>query len=136
MKFKQKTIIFLSLVFVMNAIRAQNSKNIQLTTDNIPIKNSLEYICKLTPLTYEYNQTRYQELNLPSGKQFGFIADDVKLVLPSIVTSQRRSYLVGKNTYNYILLNTVDYEKLIPFLVDAIQELQLEINELRNRIKN
>jgi len=57
-------------------------------------------------------------------KHFGFIAQEVEEVLPELVRKDSQ----GKKT--------LSYNKLIPYLVRAIQEQQKEIEELKVQIQN
>ncbi|MDP1695511.1 MAG: tail fiber domain-containing protein, partial [archaeon] len=82
--------------------------------------NSLNYgideIMKMKPVSYYWKNDSTNE-----GKQIGFIAQDMIKVVPEVVDGEEGNY--GLN-----------YAHLIPVLTKAIQEQQLQINELKARI--
>lgn len=53
--------------------------NIELLT------NATELINQLQPKTYEFNALVNDNVNLPTGKQFGFLAQELELVIPELV---------------------------------------------------
>lgn len=122
-------------IITLNTASAQTVSDKQLKKNAEPVKNSLNYINQLEPLKFEFDNQKYKQLNLPAGTQYGFAADDVKLVLPELVTKDYKWYTAGKNNQRTVTTGAVDYEKLIPLLVGAIKEQQAEINELRAHIQ-
>ena len=86
-------------------------KNIQ------PLKNSLELINKLNPITYNWKDETLNNNNI------GFIAQEVQEVLPEITEDYD---IKGEK---YLGMRTTD---LIPYLVKSIQELSKELNDLKN----
>lgn len=81
----------------------------------IPIKYSLDDILQLNPVSYNFKTE-------PNVSCIGFIAQDVKPIIPEIVSGTEGNY--GMN-----------YSGLIPILVKAIQELKSEIEVLKNKIQ-
>lgn len=78
--------------------------------DNVEeIKNPLETILKLKPVSFEWKP----EMKLREGKVFGLIAQDVQEVIPEIVRERAN----GGGTL------TLDYKEIIPWLIGAVQEL-------------
>lgn len=108
----------------------------QVLKKNIaPVENALAYVQQLEPKKFEYNTDRYHKLNLPAGRQYGFLAEEVQKVLPELVRSESHSYMVGKNTYRNATLKNTDLESLIPLLVAAIKEQQQQIEELKRQLE-
>ena len=70
---------------------------------------------------FDWKTKDFPEMKLGDEPQFGFIAQDVELVYPEIVSTDANGYKM------------VDYPKLIPILVEAIKEQQtmIELLELR-----
>ena len=60
------------------------------------------------------------------GHDVGFIAQEVQEVIPELV--KEVTSLKGKGTHL-----TVNYEKLVPVLVESIKELKEEINDIRKK---
>lgn len=87
-----------------------------------PLENGLELLMKFKPSTFEYKEGWK---NYGQGTQVGFIAQDIQQVLPNSVF---RTPSTGKLGYNEI--------DLIPVMVKAMQEMQKEIDDLKQQIKN
>ncbi len=122
-------------ISVFNA-SAQQITEAQLKKNTTPVSNSLGTIAKLQPVTYEYNTNDVKQLNLPAGKQVGFIADDVKDVTPWAITTRNNWYNAGKNNPRAVSTAEVDLQKLVPLLVGAIQEQQTEIEKLKQEVQS
>ena len=104
---------------------AQNSSDIRLKENITPIENALEKVNSLTGFTYTWNQEA-QDAGLKGDEhdcvQVGVSAQDVQEVQPEAVKPSpvdREKYL------------TVQYEKLVPLLIEAIKELKEEVEELK-----
>jgi hypothetical protein len=130
------TIILSSILFatISTATFAQKVSDSSIKTNTAPVANSLSYITQLRPVSYEYNRGEYKQLNLPAGKQFGFIANDAKLIVPSAVSNRHNWYTAGKGTQRTVTTSEVDLEKLVPLLVGAIKEQQAQIEQLKTEV--
>ena len=89
-----------------------------------PINNALLTITKLEGVNYFWKQDEYPEMNFNNTKQSGFLAQDVEKLIPEAVKTDENGY------------KAVGYNKIIPYLVEAIKEQQKQIDELQNEIKN
>tara|TARA_B100000378_G_scaffold157332_1_gene126656 strand:- start:48 stop:590 length:543 start_codon:yes stop_codon:yes gene_type:complete len=65
-----------------------NLSDRKLKYDIKDMQNALQIIKKLKAKEYYYNTEKYKNLNLSSKKQYGFIAQEVKEVLPEITASK------------------------------------------------
>ena len=83
------------------------------------LSNSLEIINKLRPVSYTWDLKLNRQ-----GTDFGLIAQEVEEVLPNIVKET-------ETLFDDKIYKAVSYEKLIPLLVNSIQELTEEINKLK-----
>lgn len=117
-----------------NNLSAQQSPEEELIAISVPIKDCLPYINRLTPIIYEFKSSSIKERHLPAGFQTGFTSEDLKTLLPELVSQQTVMIPSGKNNFKAITRDVVDMEKLIPFLVRGLQEQQLEINELKKKL--
>lgn len=100
------------------------------------IPSPLENILKLKGVKYDlkkeyaYNDSLVRneqvkaKLELQRKNQFGFIAQDVKEVLPQVVIYDDSTDVYG-----------IEYDKFIPVLVEAIKEQQVVINNLKSEIQ-
>jgi hypothetical protein len=90
--------------------------------DNVqPIGNPMELISKLNGVYYNW------KTNKEAGRQLGFIAQDVKNVVPEVVVGKEGELEKGET------LGMV-YQNLVPVLVEAMKELKKENNELKERL--
>jgi hypothetical protein len=107
------------------------------------LESSLTKIRQLKGVSYQlnYNRDKYADLNLseePEAKvktimadssggnssnnlNIGFVAQELKEVVPEAVTEDENGYL------------NVNYDMIIPLLVEAVKEQQTQIEEIQNR---
>jgi hypothetical protein len=95
-----------------------------LKTNIKSLENALDKVTKLSGFTYNFNEI---------GEKLGFnaiithvgvSAQQVQKVLPEAVKPSP-----ANNEYI-----TVQYEKLVPLLIEAIKELKTEFDELKQKI--
>lgn len=98
------------------------------------IENALEKVCSLRGVTYTANQLAESFGYTSKESQVGVLAGEVEKVLPEVVKPAPFDIMLFENTEisrsgeNY---KTVQYEKLVPLLIEAIKELNKEIQELK-----
>lgn len=95
-------------------------KNIQ------PINSVLGIIKQLKPVTYQIINNKETD-----GISYGLISQDVEKILPEIVSITK-----GDDGDGITDLRTLSYTELIPILIKAVQEQQILIEDLTQRIKN
>lgn len=84
--------------------------------DNIkPIKNALVKINEINPVEFIWKSN--------NKRDFGVIAQEIEKLYPEFVAENLEGYKVVK------------YNPLIALLIKSIQELQQEVNELKNKLK-
>lgn len=113
-----------------NAITAFYSDK-RLKSNFEPINNPLDKVDRLTGMTYTQNGLAEQFGYKDYSRQVGLIAQDVQSVLPEavkIAPFDMNENGNSKSGENYL---TVQYEKLVPLLVEAIKELRQEIKTLK-----
>ena len=101
------------------------------------IPNALEKVSKLTGYTYNTNALGKQLLNNENDNDIkvGIIAQDLQEVLPQAVKFapfDRDAEGNSKSGENYL---TVQYEKIVPLLIQAIKEQQTQIHSLTLEIE-
>ena len=97
------------------------TSDIRLKTNIEPIENALDKVLGINGFTYNHNEIA-GELGLDTEIRYaGVSAQDLQEVLPEAVKPCPASdeYL------------TVQYEKVVPLLIEAIKELKSEIEELK-----
>ena len=90
----------------------------------IPVTGSLDKILKLNGKSYEYNKEEFKDCNFNDGKTFGFIAQDVKEVLPELVSQDNKGYY------------GVNYIGIIPIVVEAMKEQNKRIDDQNKKISD
>ncbi len=108
--------------------------------DNIqPLHNAIAIINLLKPQTYTFRNNQFPNMNLPHGQQSGLIAQDVKSVVPELVSSMKvpphmDSLGVWDTTgtgSEYLALN---YIGIIPYLIAGMNEQQQTIDTLHSQL--
>jgi hypothetical protein len=99
--------------------------DIRLKTNIEPIENALDKVCKLNGFTYEFNELAKEVGIHKQGFHVGVSAQDVQEILPEAVKS-------APVNSDYL---TVQYEKLVPLLIEAIKEQNQKIGSLEKRIQ-
>ena len=84
-----------------------------------PLSGSLDKILKLRGVSFEWRADEFPAVKFSPGGQIGFIAQEVKKVVPEIVTTDNSGYL------------GISYEKLVPVLTEALKEQQRQIEKLK-----
>jgi hypothetical protein len=110
---------------VSGEIRASGTITSGYSDDNLKtklgtIENALDKVMSLTGFYFEPNQTA-QDLGYVNVKQVGVSAQDVEKVLPEVV-------IPAPIDNKYL---TVQYEKMVPLLIEAIKELKQELDALK-----
>jgi hypothetical protein len=99
------------------------------------ITSALDKVMTLRGVTYNSNQLAESFGYINKEKQVGVIAGDVEKVLPEAVKPAPFDLIridenteISRSGENY---KTVQYEKLVPLLIEAIKELKLELDTLK-----
>ena len=101
-------------------ITAFYSSDIRLKENIQPIQNALEKVESISGNTYDWKEG-YEEIHSHKGNDVGVIAQEIEEILPQIVTNRDNGY------------KAVQYEKIIPLLIEAIKELSAKIKRLENK---
>jgi len=102
----------------------------RLKTDRRELPYGLNEVLKMQPLSYFHHNSTTNEGKLvveeTGTESIGFVAQDMYKLIPEAVSvpEDETADLWGMN-----------YDKLIPVLVKAIQEQQVVINELKDFVK-
>lgn len=92
---------------------ARLKKNVQ---DLAEILNPLNTIDKLRPVAFHWDTQNERVSGFGDGQEFGFIAQEAEPVVPQVVRGNRDGYL------------SMDYDKLVPVLVAALQDLKSQFD--------
>jgi hypothetical protein len=106
--------------------------------DNIlPIENNIDIINQLQPKSFTFRTDEFPSINFSEGTNYGLIAQEVEQVLPDIVKDIVHPPVIDSNGVEItppVNLKGVNYTAIIPFLIGAIQEQQLQIDDLNSRL--
>ena len=92
------------------------SSDERLKDNKSVIENSLDKVGKLKGYEFDWNDKQ----EVYEGHDVGVIAQEVEKVLPEVVQTRDDGY------------KAVKYDKLVPLLINAINELKAEIEELKS----
>ena len=96
------------------------------------IPNALLKVQALRGVSYDWDLTKCNELDFfPEPHDIGVIAQEVQAVLPEVIKTAPFDMDENGNSKsgeNYI---TVQYEKIVPLLIEAIKELQAKVDALQ-----
>ena len=101
--------------------------DIRLKSNIEPLKGSLDTVCKLQGIKYTRNSTGETEI--------GFVAQDVKEVVPELVEIvDGRTEGSENNSEDFEDLHVMKYQNTVALLVEAIKEQQSTIENLTARL--
>ncbi|HUR31245.1 MAG TPA: tail fiber domain-containing protein, partial [Saprospiraceae bacterium] len=111
--------------------------------DNITqITNATDIIRNLNPTMYTYKTKQYPHMYLPEGLQYGLIADEVLKIIPGAVTKaiqpaqyENHDEQNGRKLNDEVQFNAVNYTQMIPILIGAMKEQQLQMEKQQMQIE-
>ena len=103
-------------------ITAYYSSDISLKDNIRPIESAIFKVQQIRGVTFDWNE-KAGKLEQEKGHDVGLIAQEVEKVLPEIVQIREDG------------IKAIQYEKVVPLLVEAIKEQQVTIENLTKRIE-
>ena len=105
------------------------SSDVRFKKNIKPLKNCVDKVKKMQGVSYEWNEFVNNRrdgyaLNIPV---LGVIAQDLEKVIPEVVSKWHLSDDCKD-------ARAVDYIRIIPVLIEAIKEQQIELDDLKNRL--
>lgn len=113
-------ITFLGSVY---AASHQNTSDVRLKRNVETLEGVLSNVLKLRGVSYEWDESKFDDGKDRSGAQVGLIAQEVEQVYPELVG-------VGEDGYK-----SLDYSKLAAVLIEAVKELKAENDDLKRRVE-
>jgi hypothetical protein len=101
-------------------IVAFSTSDINLKENIVPIPNALEKVNQISGNTFDW-KAELKEYHGFEGNDVGVIAQEIEEILPQIVTNRDSGY------------KAVQYEKIIPLLIEAVKELSAKVDRLENK---
>ncbi len=96
---------------------ARYKKNVKI------ISSALEKVKSMRGTNYEFNTNQFKNKKFSEEKQYGFIAQELKEVLPELVKQDEDGFYA------------VNYDGVIPVLVEAMKELEIKNTKLENVVE-
>ena len=87
-------------------------------------KGALDKLNQLPVKSYTFRQNEFPTMNFPQGEQIGMLSTDIKQVFPNLVKQTTQPAIKGKG--GDVAFEAVNYNSLIPVLVQAVKELDLK----------
>ena len=91
------------------------------------LNNGLDIIKQLRPVTYNFSggealqRATYNQFT-GNNAEIGLVAQELEAILPNLVFTDEEGHKL------------VDYQALIPVLIDAVQSLQQEVEDLKSKL--
>jgi hypothetical protein len=101
------------------------SSDARFKTNIAPIANPLQKVLALRGVHFNWNTSAFPQRMFSDKRTLGFIAQEVEKVLPEIVQTEN-------TTEGY---KSVQYDKVVALLVEAMKEQQKQINQLKRELK-
>jgi hypothetical protein len=101
-------------------IVAYSTSDINFKENIVPIKNALDKVENISGNEYIW-KNEFEYIHGFKGNDVGVIAQEIQKVLPEAVRERENGYL------------GVNYEKIIPLLIQSIKELSAKVKELENK---
>lgn len=84
------------------------------------ISDAMSKISRLNGVSYQFRMNEFKEMNFSEGNQLGLIAQELEKVFPELVKTKPDGYKI------------VNYDGLIPVLIEGVKEQQQQIDKLEN----
>ena len=101
-------------------IIAFSTSDINFKQNIIPITDALSKVETISGNTYDW-KNEFEYIHGFKGNDVGVIAQEIQKVLPEAVRERENGYLA------------VQYEKIIPLLIESIKELSAKVKDLENK---
>lgn len=130
-----------SAVYATNGVI--NTSDKRLKTNIKPLKYGLKEILKLRPITFKWKDEFEDDFEIPDHEKevkLGFIAQELQAIIPEVVKDfewaeneeEFKDSINGKIATEYL---GVSYSEVIAITIKAIQEQQIEIDNIKSKNK-
>jgi hypothetical protein len=107
---------------VTGDIIAFATSDLRLKENLSPIEHALDKVGALNGVSYNWNEIAKTTLDKNDNREIGIVAQELQQVLPEAVVTRDNGYLA------------VNYERIVPLLIEAIKDLRHEVMELKKKI--
>ncbi len=99
-----------------------NVSDARYKTNITRLTHALDKIMALQGVEYDWRSNAFPQMKFDNGKQLGFVAQEIKDVLPEVVSQDAQGYY------------SIAYSKVIPVLVEAIKDQQNEMKAKADKV--
>jgi hypothetical protein len=92
---------------------------------------ALDQLRKLPVKNYTFRQSEFPTMNFPQGEQIGMLSTDLKKVFPNLIKQSTQPAVKGKG--GPVTYDAVNYNALIPVLVEAVHELDTKTSTIASQ---
>jgi hypothetical protein len=106
----------------------------RLKSNIVPITGALDKLALIQGTHYTITTPTKQmggELQFKKREQYGVIAQDLQVVFPEMVSEKA----IFNNAGDETIYKTVDYIQLVPVMIEAIKELNAEVEQLKKELE-
>ena len=107
------------------AFSSFSDKNLKKDITTLDGTDSLNKVLQLRGVSFKWKDKSLHD----KGQQIGLIAQDVEKVVPEVIDEKTR--IDDDDT----LYKRVDYDKLVPLLIESIKELSAKVEKLESQLK-
>ena len=103
------------------------------------IANPQSIIAQLQPKEFYFDSTSYTQFNFAKEKQYGFIAQEVELILPELVSDQifpAQYDSLGNQISAAVNYKGLNYNAFIAILMKGMQEQQNQLDSVNTLVAN
>lgn len=103
-----------------------------------PFNGALANLKKINIYQFNFKSDEFPSLRLPTSRQIGLIAEEIETIFPEFIKQTVQPSQIdstGSILEEAIQFKSVNYEAMIPVLIQAIKEQQTEIEALRREVE-
>ena len=84
---------------------------------------------------YKNREPRVLSEKEVNTKRIGFIAQDVEKFIPESIKEGTKPFY-GKDEKDTTIYKSINYDMIVPHLIESIKELKSEIDDLKSKLEN
>jgi len=106
------------------------SSDVRFKKNIVPLENALEKVLALRGVSYEWNEfiNSVRDGYLLNVPIIGMIAQEVEKIIPQVVGTWKLNDELTD-------ARSLEYQRLVPYLIEAIKEQQKQIDQLKSDVK-
>jgi len=89
-----------------------NVSDVRFKKDVATLEGALDKVMRLRAVTFDWRREAFPDLRFDQGRQIGFIAQEIRDVLPEVVSADNKGFL------------SVAYSEVVPVLAEALKDQQ------------